>query len=369
MALDFSENVAGLGILTGSFYVGLGLGQVPGGILAAQIGPRRSAIYGTILASSACFLCGITTAFVQLILLRFVAGLGMALVFGSGVTLIAKNFDQNGEGLGVGVFNAAMSVGGAIGLFTWAILAYATGWRLSLMISGGIGLVSAIGILLFVPNDDLAEEFSVKRSALMRVLGDKPSVLLGVKLFVMMGSSSLITAILLYYLEQIMRVTPALAGLVTALSLTMGIPASLVAGRIYDRNKNAAIMLLVSGLGTAIGLAAAAVSAIYASILSSIMVGYFTSFGSTIAFAAARDINKAGKEYEPLAIAWVNGLSLYSGFVMPVVFSIVALRIGYMISWLGAGAAVFLLVASLFVLSRIRPGGWAVEPRRLGMQL
>ncbi len=117
IALDFGENVAGLGFVTGSFYLGLGLAQVPGGILAARIGPRRTAIYGTIISSLACLFSGLISGFYQIIVLRFLAGLGMAFVFAPGVALIAKYFGRRTEGLGVGVYNAVFYIGGAFGLF------------------------------------------------------------------------------------------------------------------------------------------------------------------------------------------------------------------------------------------------------------
>lgn len=92
IASDFKENVSGLGFLTGSFYIGLGLFQIPSGIIAAKQGPRKSAIYGTMIASIACFLTGLTTEFYQITVLRVFVGLGMAFVFGPGVALIAKYF-------------------------------------------------------------------------------------------------------------------------------------------------------------------------------------------------------------------------------------------------------------------------------------
>jgi len=91
----------------GSFYAGLGLGQVPGGIIAARIGPRKTGIYGTILASSMCLLSGLTSGFYRIVLLRLVAGLGIAFVFAPGVALIAKYFGPRVEGFGVGVLSSS----------------------------------------------------------------------------------------------------------------------------------------------------------------------------------------------------------------------------------------------------------------------
>ena len=66
-----------------SFLIGVGLFQVPGGILAAIQGSRRTAIYGITISSSAALLCGLSSQLQQMEVLRFVVGLGMALFFGS----------------------------------------------------------------------------------------------------------------------------------------------------------------------------------------------------------------------------------------------------------------------------------------------
>ena len=73
--------------------------------------------------------------------LRFVVGLGMALFFGSSVTLITRYLGRGLEGLGIALLNSAHSIGGIIGIFGWVILAEVVGWRQSLLLSGGFGLI------------------------------------------------------------------------------------------------------------------------------------------------------------------------------------------------------------------------------------
>src|SRR6476646_5088076 len=123
IALDFKQDVTLLGLLTTSFLIGIGLFQVPGGILAAVQGSRRTAIYGITIASSAALLCGVSSQLQQIEILRFVVGLGMALFFGPSVTLITRYLGRESEGLAVGLLNSAHSIGGMIGLFGWVILA------------------------------------------------------------------------------------------------------------------------------------------------------------------------------------------------------------------------------------------------------
>jgi MFS family permease len=366
IALDFGQNVGGLGIVTGSFYLGLGLGQVPGGIIAAKIGPRRTSVLGTISASSACLLSSLTTEFYQIAILRLIAGLGMAFVFAPGVTLIARYFGRTFEGLGVGVFNAVFYLGGAVGLFGWAVFASISGWRLSLLTSGGIGLVTGLVMLILLPKDNLKEEFSIKRSALIKVLSDKSLILLGMELFGITGGASVVTAIMIYYMEDFLKASPSLAGLVVGLSPVFALIASPLAGRTFDRNKNAFTLIFLSGTAMSVGLALASITTLYGSLLSSLIVGFCSGAGTTVGFSAAREWNKAGDEYETLAVGWVNSLQLYSGFLSPIIFSFVAIHSGYIVAWLIAGLLTFVFVSSVVIRRwfRFSSAGDRTHPQR-----
>jgi MFS family permease len=109
IASDFKQDVTLLGLLTTSFLIGIGLFQVPGGILAAVQGSRRTAIYGITIASSAALLCGLSSQIQQMEVLRFIVGLGMALFFGSSVTLITRYFGRGSEGFAIASLNSAHS--------------------------------------------------------------------------------------------------------------------------------------------------------------------------------------------------------------------------------------------------------------------
>jgi predicted MFS family arabinose efflux permease len=84
-------------------------------------------------------------------ILRFVVGLGMALFFGSSVTLTTKCLGRGKEGFAVALLNSAHSIGGIIGIFGWIILAEIIGWRQSLLLSGILGLISSMFLITFLP--------------------------------------------------------------------------------------------------------------------------------------------------------------------------------------------------------------------------
>ncbi|HXX87595.1 MAG TPA: MFS transporter, partial [Candidatus Acidoferrum sp.] len=150
---ELNQNVSGLGLVISTFFVGIGLSQVPGGILAAKIGPRLTAIFGTAIASLAVLLTGLAGNLVEIAILRFFVGFGMAFVFAPGVTLMTRLLREGSEGLGVGIYNSAFSLGGVIGLSGWSVLATVVGWRISLIIGGLLGLFTSVLLWVLVPED------------------------------------------------------------------------------------------------------------------------------------------------------------------------------------------------------------------------
>ena len=131
-----------LGLVTSSFIIGVGLFQVPAGIIAARYGADKLAVFGILLASSCALGTGLSENILQISLFRFMVGVGMACFFGPSVILISKFLGRRAEGLGIGLINSAHAIGGILGIFTWVVLAQITGWRIGLVIGGAVGLVT-----------------------------------------------------------------------------------------------------------------------------------------------------------------------------------------------------------------------------------
>src|SRR5215472_12604799 len=106
MRANIGGGVNGLGILNSSFYLGVGMMQIPGGILAAKWGPKKTVTLGIFVSSIAVLGTSISTVLVEIAILRFVVGTGMAFVFSPSVVLMAR-FLGGRSGAGAGVINSA----------------------------------------------------------------------------------------------------------------------------------------------------------------------------------------------------------------------------------------------------------------------
>ena len=346
IAYDFNLNVSGLGIAAACFYFSVGLFQVPGGIVAAKYGARNTAIMGMLIASAAVILTAFSSAFYQLVILRFVVGVGTALFFAPGITLIARTFRRESQGFGVGTFQSAFYVGGILGLFAWSVLAEMAGWRFGLILSGALSLVGGVLIFLKVPKDELRSDFVVKTEDLRRILSNRWLVLISLELFGFGSGTFLINSFMVYYLEQSLHLSPSFAGIIASLTPLCAIISSPLSGMLYGRTKNARLLLFSLGLMLACGLAVDAVGSVPFAVASSILAG-FGSSAFTVGYLAARDSMSASAEYESMAVSWVNTIQMLAGFVSPIIFSLLVLSFGYGFSWLTGGLYTLVLISAI----------------------
>ena len=101
-----------LGLVTASFLLGIGIFQVPAGILAAKYDPKKIAAFGIMMLSISSLLSGLATELFQIIVLRFLVGVGMAFFFGPSVILISAYLGKGSDGLGVGIKKLCSLIGG-----------------------------------------------------------------------------------------------------------------------------------------------------------------------------------------------------------------------------------------------------------------
>ena len=352
VAYDFGQNVSGLGIATVSFYIGVGIFQVPAGILAAKVGPRTTAAYGMLLSSLAALLTAFTLNFDQFVVLRFLVGAGMALFFGPGVTLVSNYFRRESQGVGVGIFNGAFYLGGSLGLFAWSVLAESAGWRMSLAVGGVLGILGAVLLFVYVPKEEW-DGFTIRMADLKKILSNRWLLLLSLELLGFNAGTTLITTFMVYYLEGTLSLAPALAGGIGSLAPLCAIFASPLFGKLYDKTRKPRALLFSLGVLLAIAIAIVSLGNVYAAVASTIIAG-FCAGAFTVTYLAAREARAVSDEYQTLAVSWVNNIQMVAGFWSPLAFSTLVVGFGYADSWLIAATYTFALI-SVILFGREKP--------------
>ena len=384
IAYDLKLSISMLGLVTSSFIIGVGLFQVPAGIIAARYGADKLAVFGILLASSCALGTGLSENIFQISLFRFMVGVGMACFFGPSVILISKFLGRRAEGLGIGLINSAHAIGGILGIFTWVVLAQLTGWRIGLIIGGALGLVT--GIILSVslsrtnpfsvhkeenlspPNGELLSDLEPKKispeigisiTGLRHTLFNKSLIILGTTLLSFQAGSSIILTFIVLYLGGALSIDYTIAGLIGSLNLVIALFSSPLFGLLYDRTRKAKKILIVSGLASAVSIWGMSIQSVYVIIPSMIFSAIFLSAGFVIVYAEAKRTSRIqglDPKYQTLAVSFVNGISLFGAFWVPFLFSFTAERFGFAIAWIIGGLIVLAFILPTFKLKQEETG-------------
>ena len=378
IAYDLKQDISMLGLVTSSFIIGVGLFQVPAGIIAAKYGPDRLAIFGILLASFCALVTGLSGDILQIAVLRFIVGVGMACFFGPSVILISKFLGRRSEGLGIGLINSAHAIGGIVGIFGWVVLAQLTDWRISLVIGGTLGLLTGLILSISlsrtnsksIPEDEnlplsnnepvsdleakkISPATGISMSGLRRTIFNKSLIILGITLLSFQAGSSIILTFIVFYLGGTLRIDYTIAGLIGSLNLVIALFSSPMFGLLYDRTKKAKKILIISGFAAAVSIWGMTIPSIYVILPSMIFSAIFLSAGFVVVYAEAKRTNTIqglDLKYQTLAVSFVNGISLFGAFWIPFLFSFAAERFGFSIAWLMGGLIVLAFILPAFKL-------------------
>ena len=387
---DFRQDVSMLGLVTSGFLIGIGLFQIPAGILSAKYDAKFMIFFGTMLLSISSLLSGLSSELYQMVILRFLVGVGMAFFFGPSVILISKYLGKGSSGLGVGILNSAHSLGGIIGIFGWIIIAEALGWRTSLIISGTLGILSGLFLLyalqikyydrtsnlsshsfeekVFIffrffnlnrENRDQKAKFTINFDDLKSIMLNKHMIYVGLSLLGFQIAWNLVSTFIILFLKVELDIASSIAGLIGGSTMIVNVIFAPFIGRIYDKLtrknnfNNDILLLLICGIVISANIICLSLLNIYLLIPSILIIGIFISGGFVIPYALARRIalEKLGlPKYEILAVSFVNGLSLLGAFWVPFVFSIVVKSFGYSLAWLFGGTLVLVFIIPIIKL-------------------
>jgi len=353
IALDLHTQVSGLGLISSAFLVGIGLFQVPGAIFSAKFGARTLCIVGMVLLSASAMLCALVSSIDLIAILRFFSGVGMALFFPPSISLMTRYSRAGRAGFVLGLNNAVASVGGGIGLLAWGIIGDSIGWRLSLALIGGLGLASTAFLLLKVPADPPARDFKLNLPDLRRILSDKWLLLVGCVLLAYNVGNTLDATFVEVYLHDSLGLSAGLSGGIGSLVIFSGLFTAPLAGHFHNRIVRVKLVLALSGLAIAGGVALASLATPAAVLASAVTVGLASGVGYTVAFGTAWH-SSADKARSAIALSWVNSIQLLFSFWAPYLFSFVVVGYGYQVAWLTGGLYTAVFIIPL-VLSRVRP--------------
>ncbi len=353
IALDLNVQVSGLGLISSAFLIGIGLFQVPGAMFSSRYGPKRVCVTGMLLLSSSAVLCGVVSGIDLLAFLRFLSGMGMALFFPPSISLMTHHSRPGRAGFVLGLNNATASLGGGMGLGLWAPVAEAIGWRSSMILIGGLGLVATFFLVVTVPRDPPPKDRSLRLQDLKRIFVDRWLLLVGSVLLAYNIANTLVATFAAIYLHDNLGVSADLAGGFGSLVILAGLFTAPLAGHFSTRVVRVKLVLALMGVAMGLAVATGGFATPAAVVVSAVSVGLASGVGYTIAFGTAW-ASSVNRHERAVALSWVNCVQLLFSFWAPYLFSYVAVNYGYPLAWETGGLYTAVFILPLAVFSRVQ---------------
>jgi DHA1 family inner membrane transport protein len=185
IAADLAVSIPTAGILVSGYALGVAIG---GPVLALFTSgfPRKSMI----LALMAIFvaghvLCAVATSYPMLMAARLVVSISHGTFFGLAAIVATTVVPPEKRGSALALVFAGITVANIVGVPAGTAIGNAVGWRATFAIVGGIAVLAAIAIFVFVPQDHDGKATRGSLVSQFRVLGNQ-KVLTSYALIIMM---------------------------------------------------------------------------------------------------------------------------------------------------------------------------------------
>lgn len=142
IAFEFSANTVEMNWMATSFLISSAMFLIPFGRLSDIYGRKRIFLLGTLLFSLFSLFASFTINSNELILMRFLQGIGGAMIFSTGIAILVSAFPERERGKVLGINTAAVYVGLSLGPFAGGILTSNLGWRSIFILTFLLGVIA-----------------------------------------------------------------------------------------------------------------------------------------------------------------------------------------------------------------------------------
>jgi AAHS family 4-hydroxybenzoate transporter-like MFS transporter len=167
---DWGSPRASFAPVTAANLTGVAFGSVIGGMMGDRIGRRWTLIGAIFLFGLMTAAGGLTQDATQLLLVRFVAGLGIGAAIPNGAALISEFTPEKRRGRAIAIGMVFIPIGGILAGALGASLLEMFGWRTLLFIAGFLPIVLAPAFIGFLPESPSFLQRAGRHEDLARLL-------------------------------------------------------------------------------------------------------------------------------------------------------------------------------------------------------
>jgi MFS family permease len=340
MMADLKASAASIGILSSCYYYAYAIMQLPAGLLVDRYGPKRLTLIGIFIVILGSFLLATVHSVAGGASARFLIGMGSAFAFVCTMQFIIIWFPPGYFARLAGMTNFMGYLGATSAEIPLTILVKHAGWRHSVAITAGLGVLLFLLVLFFIKRHPLA----VKKRQQKRSL-KLPQIFHGLKVTcknsvnwfnglycaLMVGPTSAFAALwgikFLTSTDHVSHQVAAAALSAVFIGVAIGSP---IFGAISDVFNLRRPLLITAAAGSAL----ATVLIIYLNVINlpvlfmlCFLFGFFQS-GHVLCFANAKDGNH--RIHSGTAIAFINMALVIGGALLQP-------SVGIILSWLHHG--------------------------------
>ncbi len=356
---DLGLTLTQAGSFLSAYYVGPILMSLPAGAMADRWGITRTLVLGQVVIALGLAAVAAAGSYGVLIVLMVAAGFGYGMLNPTSTKAVMAWFPPAQRATVVGLKQVGLPFGGALGAALLPPLAVGLGWRLAVVVSAGLVLLTAAASLaVYRDPPDLPPPVPGAARALREVLLTRDLWLVALATLVFAGMQTVWLAFLVLYLQEVVGLPLLAAGRHLALAQVAGMAGRVAFGVLSDRTLGGRrrAPLVIAGCGSAICslvIAATGPGTPAALLVPLALVFGFAGIGwNGVQHTLMAEL--AGARSAGTAVGLGLAVSSLGVTLAPPVFGWAVERLGsYRLPWMGL-AAVMVLALGLLGLVRER---------------
>ena len=166
LAIAFQTSATSLGALAATYFYVYTLMQVPTGILADTLGPKRLLVGGALIASTGSIAFGLADNLDHALIGRTLIGLGVSVTFIAMLKLIALWYDERRFASLVGLAMLLGNFGSVLAGSPLTAFAQSMGWRSVFFLAAGLSLLTALACWITIEEKPTEKRLAFDRNVI-----------------------------------------------------------------------------------------------------------------------------------------------------------------------------------------------------------